>query len=73
VGPRWTGELLKGITAARRSSTDLVFAVPRVFKDSTPEDTAAVQPVIDQIVMYPLSQFDGTMKTGSRGLVQLPA
>jgi hypothetical protein len=63
VGPRWTGELPKGITAAIRSSTDLVFVVPRVFKDATPEDTAAVQPVIDQIVMYPLSQFDGTMKT----------
>jgi hypothetical protein len=63
VGPRWAGELPKGITAVVRSSTDLVFVVPRVFKDSTPEDTAAVQPVIDQILMYPLSQFDGTMKT----------
>jgi hypothetical protein len=62
VGPRWNGELPKGITAAVRSSTDLVFIVPRIFKDSTPEDTAAVQPVIDQIVMYPLSKFDGTMK-----------
>ena len=63
VGPRWTGELPKGITAAVRSSTDLVFVIPRIFKDSTPEDTAAVQPLIDQVVMYPLSQFDGTMKT----------
>ena len=63
VGPNWNGEVPKGITAAVRSSTDLVFVVPRVFKDSTPEDTAAVQPVIDQIVMYPLSQFDGKMKT----------
>ena len=60
VGPNWSGELPKGITAAMRSSTDLVFIVPRVFKDSTPEDTAAVQPLINQIVMYPLSQFDGT-------------
>ena len=63
VGPRWTGELPKGITAAVRSSTDLVFVIPRIFKDSTPEDTAAVQPQINQVVMYPLSQFDGTMKT----------
>jgi hypothetical protein len=63
VGPNWKGEVPKGITAAIRSSTDLVFVVPRVFMDATPEDTAAVQPVIDQIVMYPLSQFDGTMKT----------
>ena len=63
VGPSWKGEIPKGITAVVRSSTDLVFVVPRVFKDATPEDTAAVQPVIDQIVMYPLSQFDGKMKT----------
>jgi hypothetical protein len=46
-----------------RSSTDLVFVVPRVFKDATPEDTAAVQKVIDKVVMYPLSKFDGMMKT----------
>ena len=63
VGPRWTGEPPKGITAVVRSSTDLVFVVPRVFKDSTPEDTEAVQPVINQVVMYPLSEFDGKMKT----------
>jgi hypothetical protein len=62
VGPRWTGELPKGITAVVRSSTDLVFVVPRIFKDSTPEDTEAIQPVINQIVMYLLSKFDGTMK-----------
>ena len=63
VGPDWNGETPKGITAVVRSSTDLVFVVPRIFKDSTPEDTAAVKPVIDQILMYPLSQFDGKMKT----------
>ena len=63
VGPNWNGEVPKGITAVVRSSTDLVFVVPRIFKDATPEDTAAVQPLIDQVVMYPLSQFDGTMKT----------
>ena len=63
VGPSRKGEVPKGVTAAIRSSTDLVFVVPRVFKDATPEDTAAVQPVIDQIVMYPLSQFDGKIKT----------
>ena len=63
VGPNWKGETPKGVTAAIRSSTDLVFVIPRIFKDATPEDTAAVQPVIDQIVMYPLSEFDGKMKT----------
>ena len=63
VGRNWNGETPKGITAVMRSPTDLVFFVPRIFKDSTPEDTAAVQPLINQVVMYPLSKFDGTMKT----------
>jgi hypothetical protein len=27
------------------------------------EDTKAVQPLINQVVMYPLSQYDGKMKT----------
>jgi hypothetical protein len=67
VGARWDGDLPKGITAALRSTTDLVFVVPRIFKDSTAEDTEAVQPVIDRIVMYPLSQFDGTMKIKNYG------
>ena len=63
VGEDWKGEVPKGITEVVRSSTDLVFVVPRIFMDSTPEDEAAIQPMIDQVVMYPLSQFDGTMKT----------
>jgi hypothetical protein len=67
VGPNWKGKVPKGVTAAVRSSTDLVFVVPRVFKEATPEDTAAVQSVIDRIVMYPLSQFDGKMKTKDYG------
>ena len=33
VGPNWSGELPKGITAVVRSSTDLVFVVPRIFKE----------------------------------------
>ena len=63
VGPKWKGEVPKGVTGVVRSSTNLVFFVPRIFKDATPEDTAAVQPLINQIMMYPLSKFDGKMKT----------
>ena len=62
VSPNWKGKVPKGINAVLRSSTDLVFVVPRVFKDNTPEDTKAVQPLIDKVVMYPLSQYDGKMK-----------
>jgi hypothetical protein len=31
--------------------------------NDTPEDRQAIQPVINQVVAYPLSQFDGKMKT----------
>ncbi|MGA7902392.1 MAG: hypothetical protein WCA06_07150, partial [Terrimicrobiaceae bacterium] len=37
--------------------------MPRIFLNDTPEDDAAVQPLINQILIYPLSQFDGKMKT----------
>ena len=63
VGPNWKGETPAGINAVVRSSTNLVFAIPRVFKDDTAEDTKAVQPLIDHVVFYPLSKFDGKMKT----------
>ena len=63
VGPNWKGEVPAGINAVVRSSTNLVFAVPRIFKDDTAEDTKAVQPLLNQVVFYPLSKFDGKMKT----------
>ena len=37
--------------------------MPRIFLNDTPEDRAAIQPALSQILVYPLSQFDGTMKT----------
>ena len=63
VGPNWKGEVPAGITAVVRSSTELAFTAPRVFKDDTLEDTKAVQGVIDKVMFYPLSQFDGKMKS----------
>jgi len=63
VGPDWKGEKPAGITAVVRSSTSLAFVVPRVFMDDTAEDHAAVQPLLSQVVYYPLSEFDGKMKT----------
>jgi len=62
VGPNWKGETPTGITAVLRSSTTVVFTVPRIFMDDTPEDHAAIQPLISQIDFYPLSKFDGKMK-----------
>ena len=63
VGPNWKGETPKGITAVLRSSTTVVAAAPRAFMDDTPEDHAAIQPLLSQIDFYPLSRFDGQMKT----------
>jgi hypothetical protein len=63
VGPDWKGETPAGITAVVRSSTSSAFAVPRIFMDDTAEDHATIQPLINQIVFYPLSEFDGKMKT----------
>jgi len=63
VGPNWKGEKPAGVEAIIRSRTALANAIPRVFMDDTPEDRAAIQPLIDQIVVYPLAQFDGKMKT----------
>jgi hypothetical protein len=63
VGPSWHGETPKGITKVFQASTHTAFVVPRVFQDDTAADKAAVQPLIAGIDMYPLSKFDGTMKT----------
>ena len=59
----WSGTAPKGINEVFRCSTDLGMVIPRVFKDDTPEDLEAVQPVINQIAGYPLSMFDGKLKT----------
>ena len=63
VGPNWKGDVPAGVNATYRSPTDLVAVFPRVFQDDTPEDRRAVQPLLSQIVVYPLSEFDGKMKT----------
>jgi hypothetical protein len=63
VDLNWQGEAPKGISKVFRAKTGTAFVVPRVFMDDTPEDRQAIQSVIAGIDIYPLSQFDGTMKT----------
>ena len=63
VGPNWKGEAPAGVNAVFRSSTDLAVVLPRAFQDDAPEDKAAIQSVLGQIMVYPLSEFDGKMKT----------
>jgi hypothetical protein len=63
VGPNWKGETPAGINAVYRSPTDLAVLFPRVFQSDAPEDKAAVQPLLSQVMVYPLTEFDGKMKT----------
>jgi hypothetical protein len=63
VGPNWNGKVPEGITAIVRSSTDLAFPIPRIQMDDTAEDKQAIQAPLSQVMFYPLSQFDGKMKT----------
>ena len=63
VGPEWKGEKPAGVTEVFRSPTDLAVIFPRVFQSDAPADKAAIQPLLSQIVVYPLTEFDGKMKT----------
>jgi hypothetical protein len=63
IGPNWNGTVPPGITAVGRSSTDLAAIFPRVFQDDTPEDKAAIQSLLSQIMVYPLTEYTGEMKS----------
>src|SRR5271166_4682731 len=63
VGPDWKGDTPAGIAGVVRSTTDYAVTMPRIFMNDTAEDRAAIQPALTQIQYYPLSQFDGKMKT----------
>jgi len=63
VGPNWQGDIPDGITDVFRSSTALAAFCPRVFLEDTAEDRAAVLDLVRQINIYPLEEFDGTVKT----------
>jgi hypothetical protein len=62
VGPDWKGEKPAGVEAVLRSPTNTGVVIPRVFMADTTEDRQAIQPVLNQIAMYPLSAFDGKVK-----------
>lgn len=70
VGPNWKGDVPKGIAKVFRASTNSGYVVPRIFQDDNLADNKRVREVTRQIMMYPLAQFDGAMK--SRDWTQLP-
>lgn len=63
VGPNWNGATPAGIAGVFRCPTRIGYVVPRVFLDDTAEDRQAVLPLVNQIMAYPLSRFNGTTKT----------
>ncbi|RDY67757.1 DUF1254 domain-containing protein [Lysobacter soli] len=62
AGPDWKGDVPQGITEVFRAGTNTGYVIPRVALLDTAEDRAAVQPLVAQIDMYPLSKFDGKLK-----------
>ena len=62
AGPDWKGDPPKGINQVFQANTQTGFIVPRVYMDDTAEDRRAIQALINQIDVYPLSMFDGTAK-----------
>ncbi|MCX5391692.1 DUF1254 domain-containing protein [Streptomyces sp. NBC_00094] len=59
----WDGEVPAGIEGVFRFDTRIAVCIPRVFMNDTDEDRAAVQPLIDRIVAYPLAEYTGEPHT----------
>jgi hypothetical protein len=70
VGPHWHGDVPAGITEVFHSSTNTAFTAPRIFMDDTAEDRRAIQPLLQQIMMYPLAEYDGAMKRIDWGTIK---
>ena len=63
VGPAWQGDKPPGIVDIWRSPTHTGVVIPRVFMADTAADRVAIQAVLNQIMMYPLSRFTGSLQT----------
>src|SRR5215469_6019561 len=58
----WDGEVPDDIAGVFRFDTRVAAFAPRLFMDDTGADRAAIQPVINQVMMYPLTEYDGAMR-----------
>jgi hypothetical protein len=45
-----------------RFDTRIAVCAPRIFMDDTGSDRAAIQPVVNQVMMYPLSEYTGALR-----------
>ena len=59
----WTGDVPPGIQDVFRFDTRIAIVAPRVFMDDTDEDRATIQPLLRQVMMYPLDEFTGELRT----------
>lgn len=74
AGPNWRGEVPKGITKVFRCPTHTGLVAPRIFQDDTAEDKRAIQTPLTGVLMYPLAEYDGKMKTKDwANIPRLPA
>jgi len=62
AGPRWDGDVPRGIAGVFRSTTATGIVAPRVFQDESPEDNNAAQRALGEVAMYPVHEFDGRVK-----------
>ncbi|MEU1350830.1 DUF1254 domain-containing protein [Streptomyces sp. NPDC005795] len=59
----WDGDVPQGITDVFRFDTRIAVCIPRVFMNDTDEDRAAVQPLVNQVMAYPLAEYTGQTRT----------
>jgi hypothetical protein len=59
----WDGDVPEGIEDVFRCPTSIGYAIPRVFMDDTSDDRAAIQPLVNQVMVYPLGEFTGELRT----------
>jgi len=63
VGPDWNGAVPDGIVGTFRALTNIGTIIPRVFQADDRADNARLQPLLRQVMAYPVSGFDGRMKS----------
>jgi hypothetical protein len=70
----WDGAAPDGITEVFRFDTRIAVVVPRVFMDDTDADRVAIQAPLNQVMVYPLEQYTGSLKSTDWGAAPtLPA
>ncbi|MFM9057616.1 MAG: DUF1254 domain-containing protein [Planctomycetaceae bacterium] len=62
AGPDWKGPVPDGIAGVFRCPTHCAYCLPRVFFTRQAGDREAALPAINQIMAYPLDEFDGALR-----------